>query len=325
MKKLTIYILLLSLTVSYSQELNIPVFTQYLADNSFVVSPTYAGIGDNIKIRANGLTQWVGIKGAPDNQSLYMDARLGNRSGVGLSLYNDRNGNTVQKGFKASFAHHLTLDYYSKQYLSLGISYNYNTFKIDIHNFRPTESMPVIDPRVTDDRYIANNNFDVGALYRNKGFYFSFNASNILPKKIDNFVGVEPDLLLNYQAYTGIVLVNPRNKKVEIEPSLYFQYFDSDDRSSTDVNIKVRKFSRNEDYVWGGISYRFLNDQFFNPLNLGPMVGFNKSNFYFGYAYQITINELSGYNAGTHMVTIGFDFLQGISECECTQTRSHVK
>ena len=51
------------MTYGYGQELHLPVFTQYLADNAFVISPTYAGIGDNFRIRANGLTQWVGIKG----------------------------------------------------------------------------------------------------------------------------------------------------------------------------------------------------------------------------------------------------------------------
>ncbi len=263
MKKLIIYSLFLIIAQSYSQELNLPVFTQYLADNPFVISPTYAGIGDNLKIRANGLTQWVGIKGAPDNQSVYADFRIASRSGVGISLYNDKNGLTEQKGLKASFAHHLILDYYSKQYLSFGLTYNLNSFRIAIENFETNSESQVIDSRVTDDRAISNNNFDLGVLYRNKGFYFSFNANNILPKDIDNYLGIEPDLLLNYQIYSGIILQNPRNKKVDIEPSVMFQYFASDKRSSTDVNIKVRKFDRNEDYFWGGISYRFLNDQFF--------------------------------------------------------------
>ena len=53
------------------------------------------------------------------------------------------------------------------------------------------------------------------------------------------------------------------------------------------------------------------------------MVGFQKDIFYFGYAYQITTNELSGYNTGTHMVTIGINFLQGISNCPCTQDPVH--
>lgn len=123
---------------SFSQELQLPVFTQYLADNHFVLSPTFAGIGDNLRIRANGLTQWVGIKNAPQNQSLYADFRIRNRSGIGLSLYNDSNGNTSQTGAKFSFAHHIILDYYSKQYLSFGLSYNINSFKIDISKFNTT-------------------------------------------------------------------------------------------------------------------------------------------------------------------------------------------
>jgi type IX secretion system PorP/SprF family membrane protein len=160
LRKLYIGLLLMFITNSYSQELNLPVFTQYLADNNFVVSPTYAGIGDNLKIRANGLTQWVGIKGAPDNQSIYGDARIADRTGVGLSFYKDRNGNTIQTGAKISFAHHLVLDYYSKMYLSFGISYNINNFRIDINNFNTSYENPIIDPFVTDDRKTTNNNFD---------------------------------------------------------------------------------------------------------------------------------------------------------------------
>jgi hypothetical protein len=81
----------------------------------------------------NGLTQWVGIKDAPDNQSLYADFRIADRSGVGIQLYNDKK-TVIRAGAKVSFAHHLILDYHSKQYLSFGL-YNYNNFKIDINKF----------------------------------------------------------------------------------------------------------------------------------------------------------------------------------------------
>jgi type IX secretion system PorP/SprF family membrane protein len=323
MKKFIIYILFLTLGNSFAQELNLPVWTQYLADNNFVLSPTFAGIGDNVQIRINGLTQWVGIKDAPDNQSLYADMRVSNRSGAGISLYNDKNGNTSQKGVKVSFAHHLILDYTSRQYLSFGISYNLNAFKIDINNFEPTYDIPIVDPSIDSDRAISNNNFDLGVLYRNKGFFFSLNVNNILDKDIDQFTGIEPVLLRNYQIYSGIVLQSKNNKRVEFEPSLFYQLFSSDNRSSTDLNFKYRKYNRNEDYYWIGISYRFLNDQFFKPLNIGPMAGIMKSKFYFAYSYQITTNDLAGYNSGTHMITIGFDFLQGISDCPCTEGRYH--
>ncbi|MDO1500469.1 type IX secretion system membrane protein PorP/SprF [Winogradskyella maritima] len=305
-----------------AQELNLPVWTQYLADNAFVVSPTFAGIGDNLKIRANGLTQWVGIKGAPDNQSLYADIRIADRSGLGFSVYNDRNGNTIQTGGKLSFAHHLILDRTSEQYLSFGLSYNINNFRIDINNFNTTVENPTIDPFVTDDRRTTNSNFDAGVLYRNRGFWLSMNANNILRKKIDEDERIfEPNLLFNLQTYAGYTYGDRRKGGLEYEPSVFFQYFASDSRSATDINFKVRKYGRDDNYFWGGISYRFLNDQVLKPLNVGPMVGFSQSIFYFGYAYQITTNDLAGYNSGTHVVTIGLNLIRDISNCPCTRSR----
>ena len=75
-------VLILAFSKGTAQELNLPTFTQYLADNPFIIAPTYAGIGDNVKIRANGFTQWVGIKDAPENQSLAADMRIHDQSGV---------------------------------------------------------------------------------------------------------------------------------------------------------------------------------------------------------------------------------------------------
>lgn len=322
MKKIILYFILLVFAQGYGQELNLPVFTQYLSDNDFVISPTYAGIGDNLKIRANGLTQWVGIKNAPINQSLYADFRISDRSGLGVSVYNDKNGHTRQKGIKVSFAHHLTLDYQSKQFLSFGLSYNLTSFRIDIESFNTTYDIPILDPSITDDRSVNNNNFDAGILYRLGAFYLSLNANNIMRKSTDPYIGLEPSRLLNYQLYSGFVIKSNENKDVEFEPSVFYQLFDSDNRSSTDLNFKYRKFNRRGDYYWAGASYRFLNDQLLKPLNIGPMAGITYDQFYFGYSYQITMNDLAGFNSGTHMVTIGLDILQGISNCACTRGTS---
>ena len=322
MKKFLIAIVLLSCTKNFAQELNVPPATQYLADNPFVIAPTYAGIGDNFRIRLNGFAQWVGIKDAPRNQALYADFRIANQSGIGLSLYNDKNGFTRQTGLKASFAHHIILDYYSKQYLSFGISYNFNNFKIDTKNFN------VIDPLVVNDRFTSNNNFDVSLLYRRKAFYAAFNAANLLNKDLAKFkvseFNIEPNLLRNYQLYTGYTFRGNRDSRTEIEPSAFFQYFQSDGRSSTDLNVKLRYLdNQRTGYFWVGATYRFLNDQPMKPLTVGPMLGLKKGGFYLGYSYQITLNELSAYNSGTHMVTLGFDFLQQASNCPCTQKENN--
>ncbi len=309
---LTILFLLLAF-FGRGQELTIPQLSQYIADNPFIMSPTYAGIGDHIKVRLNGLTQWVGIEDAPDTQTLAADARIGNRSGIGMLLYNDSNGETKQRGSRVSFAHHLTLDRYDDIFLSFGISYNFNQFRIDVENFTDFNGqLP------TDDKSTTNHNFDIGVLYRYGKFYFSANASNLLNKDLTQFNPVfEPNTLRNYYAYTGYSIKKNKNSKFEIEHSEFFQWFESDGRSVTDLNAKFR-FHDFEDYYYVGLTYRFLNDQYGEPLYIAPIAGLKKSNFYFGYSYQVITNEILGYSTGTHVLTVGMDLFQGLSNCRCT-------
>lgn len=296
----------------YSQEMHLPQMNQYLADNEFLITSTYAGIGDYVKLRFSGVTQWVGIKNSPDYQTLSGDIRIGERSGAGLILYNDKNGFTQQKGGKVSFAHHLTLDRYENHFVSFGISYAVNSFRIDIDKFDP-----ISDPSVTNDRSRLNHNFDVGVLYRYKGWFASLNALNILAKDTDIFATNEPKTLRNYVLYAGYRYKNSLASTFEIEPSTFIQYYESDGRSSTDLNLKFR-WRDIENYYWVGANYRFLNDKFLEPLTVGPMGGIKRGHFYFAYSYQMTINELIKYNSGTHVLTLGLDLFQGVSNCKCT-------
>jgi type IX secretion system PorP/SprF family membrane protein len=307
----------------FSQELDQPVNSKYLADDNFVLSPTFAGVGDKLRLRANGLTQWVGIKDAPKTHSLYADFRIKNRSGIGLSLFNDSNGNTFQMGAKFSFAHHIILDYDTKQYLSFGLSYQINSFKIDVNQFSLTYEIPTIDPSIKDNRANFNFNFDVGLLYRNRAFYWSVIKTNLLPSTNNptNNLNRKPSPVINYQLYFGYIIKN--NSNVEIEPSIYYQLFTERRPSTTDFNIKFRRYTTYGNYYWAGIGYRFTNNQISTPLTISPMAGFKKANFYFGYSYQVAMNQIAAYHSGTHSVTIGFDFNQAISNCPCTRSLIH--
>lgn len=311
--KIVFITLLLNSWWAIGQELTIPQLSQYLSDNPFVMSPAFAGIGNFVKVRMNGLTQWVGIKDAPDTQSVSADVRLGNRSGIGMVIYNDSNGETKQRGGKVSFAHHLTIDKYEEQYLSLALSFNLNQFRIDIENFEANNDMAIVD-----DRSSSNPNFDFGTLYRLGGFYLSLNVSNILNKDFKKFNPIfEPNTLRNYYAYAGYQYKKHRRDNFEIEPSVFFQYFENDGRSITDINTKFKWYDF-LDYYYAGFTYRFLNDQFGSPLYVAPVIGLKKGDFYFGYSYQVIMNEILGYSSGTHVVTLGIDLFQGVSNCSCT-------
>ncbi|MFC5047758.1 type IX secretion system membrane protein PorP/SprF [Aquimarina hainanensis] len=311
---------LLILTISYlgtAQEFFPPVQNQYIADNPYLISSAYAGIGDCWQARATGFEQWVSIENSPGTQSLSIDGRISDRSGIGAVLFNDKNGFTSQKGVQLSFAHHLTLNEYNNQYLSFGLSYKFTQFGIDTSEFNNGDPDNPINPSLSNVS-VNNSNFDIGFLYRLGRFFLSANAVNLLQKQIDDFNPTEPSTIQNYYVYSGYTFEH-RFADLEIEPSVLYQNFAGDGRSTADLNFKVRKMKR-ADYYWAGISVRSLVDQDFKPLSVSPMVGLKKANFYVAYGYQVNVNEVyqPSSAAGSHMITLGIDFGCRQSKCGCT-------
>ncbi|MDY8138649.1 type IX secretion system membrane protein PorP/SprF [Aquimarina sp. 2201CG5-10] len=314
------YIIIFSLFASYcamAQEFFAPVQNQYIADNPYLISSAYAGIGDCWQLRASGFEQWVSIEDSPGTQSLSIDGRISDRSGVGAILFNDQNGFTTQKGVQLSFAHHLTLNEYNNQYLSFGISYKFTQFGIDTSDFNNGDPDNPVSPGLADVT-VNNSNFDIGFLYRLGRFFLSANAVNLLQKEIDDFNPTEPATIQNYYLYTGYTFYH-RFSDIEIEPSVLYQNFAGDGRSTADLNLKVRKMNRG-DYYWAGVSVRSLVDQDFKPLSVSPMLGIKMANFYVAYGYQINVNEVFEPvgGAGSHLITLGFDFGCRQSKCGCT-------
>jgi len=314
------YIVIISLFASYytfAQEFFAPVQNQYIADNPYLISSAYAGIGDCWQIRASGFEQWVNVQDSPGTQSLSIDGRISDRSGVGAILFNDQNGFTTQKGVQLSFAHHLTISEYENQYLSFGISYKFTQFGIDTSQFNDGDPDSPVNPGLPDIS-VNDSNFDIALLYRLGRFFLSANAVNLLQKEIDDFNPTEPSTIQNYYIYTGYTFFQ-RFKNLEIEPSILYQNFAGDGRSTADLNLKIRKIY-NSDYLWAGISLRSLVDQDFKPLSLSPMVGLKKSNFYVAYGYQVNVNEVLQPTtaAGSHLITLGLDFGCRQSKCGCT-------
>lgn len=305
---ITISILIFSLKL-VAQEVNLPQYINHMADNPFLMSPSYAGIGSGLQIRLNGVSQWIGVEGAPDTQSLVVEARLAERFGGGITVFNDKNGATSQKGIKLSLASHLTLSNFHDSFLSFGLSYNFVQFGIDTSLNNSGE--PVAS------RSLTNSNFDVGMLYRYERFSISLNANNILNKKVLNFANNEPETLRRLTLFSSFVFAK-LSDRVEIEPSMFVEYYESDKRSRTDMNVKVRK-GINDGYVWAGLSYTFLNDQFFVPNAIAPLIGIKKNNLYVSYGFSVNVNKTQDFNYGTHMITLGLDYNRRPSLARCTQ------
>jgi len=98
MRKSIIIVLLFLCAKVSAQEFNLPEYVNHMADNPFLISPAYAGIGSSLQIRLNGVAQWVGVENSPNTQSVTVESRFADTFGGGLTLFNDSNGFTSQQG-----------------------------------------------------------------------------------------------------------------------------------------------------------------------------------------------------------------------------------
>ena len=93
--------------ISISQE-GLPIYTDYLTDNYYLIHPSMAGVANCSKVRLTARQQWFGHEDAPKLLTLSINGRIGEtQSALGGILYTDKNGYHSQTGAYVTYAHHL--------------------------------------------------------------------------------------------------------------------------------------------------------------------------------------------------------------------------
>jgi hypothetical protein len=89
LRKFYLAILVILTQSSFSQE-GLPVYSDYLSDNYYLLHPSMAGAANCTKVRLTARQQWFGVQDAPALQTLSINGSLGDRSGGGLIVFNDK-------------------------------------------------------------------------------------------------------------------------------------------------------------------------------------------------------------------------------------------
>jgi len=312
--KLVIVLLFISLN-AFSQE-GIPVYSDYLSDNYYLIFPSMAGAANCSKVRLTARKQWFDQENAPALQTLSYNGKVGERSGVGAILFNDVNGYHSQFGFKATYAHHIMFsrDEVDLNQLSFGVNVGVNQSQLDETEFQNSGDYdPVLGNIVQHASYF---NLDIGASYNFLDFSLNGVIKNVLETRQALYTEYESDNLRKFIVSGGYVFGNA--DKVLWEPSLLFQYVDKTKESAMDINLKAYK-NLDMGQLWAGVSYRKsfdgievtngggTNSQKLNYVN--PILGFNYKNFMFAYSYTHLLGEIQYGNSGFHQITLGFNFL----------------
>ncbi|BFM43602.1 type IX secretion system membrane protein PorP/SprF [Flavobacterium sp. CFS9] len=308
-------------TYSYSQE-GIPVYSDYLSDNYYLIHPSMAGAANCAKIRLTARKQWFGQEDAPSLQTLTFNGRIGERSGAGIIIFNDKNGYHSQKGLKLTYAHHILFsrDELDLNQLSFGISGGVIQSQLDETKFG-TNFDPIVFGSIQKDSYF---NVDVGASYNYLDFYAHATVQGLLETRRELYTEYESNNLRKFLLSAGYVF--GKRNTVTWEPSVLFQVFDKTKEKTIDLNLKAYK---NMDFgsLWAALSYRkgFNGTQYGTSSGVAaqklqyitPIIGVNYKNFMFAYTYSQVTGDVKFDTGGYHQITLGINLFCKKERYDC--------
>jgi type IX secretion system PorP/SprF family membrane protein len=309
---------------SYSQE-GIPVYSDYLSDNYYLIHPSMAGAANCAKIRLTARKQWFDQVDAPALQTLSFNGRISERSGAGIIIFNDKNGYHSQKGVKLTYAHHIMFsrDDIDLNQLSFGISADFSQSQLDETEFLQSGDFdPIINGIIVQDASYFN--VDFGASYNYLDFYVHGTIQNAVETKRKIYTDSESANLRKFLLSAGYVFGD--KEKILWEPSILFQLADKTKEKSIDINIKAYK---NFDFgkLWAALSYRrsfdgaeYLSGSGVSSQKLQyvtPIIGLNFNKFMFAYTYSYLSGPVNFDTGGFHQITLGIDLFCKREKYEC--------
>lgn len=289
-------------SILYAQE-TLPIYSDYLSDNVYLVHPSAAGVGNCGKIRLTARSQWAGIEDAPSLQTLSAHTRVGYNAGVGFILFNDKNGYHSQQGIQATYAYHIDLDRPEEvNQLSFALSLMAVNNSVDESTFVIPD--PVISQIVRSESYF---NADFSMAYHNKGFFSYFTAKNIMLSARNLYSENYESLnLRRYLITLGYYFGEGQN--FQVEPSIMAQTIERTGEKFVDFNMKIYKDVADAQ-LWAALSYRrgFDNSDTEELSYFTPIVGVNYRNFMISYTYTKQTGEILFEDAGYHQISLGFN------------------
>ena len=322
-KKFYLLGLLIVAQFSQSQE-RLPIYSEYLSDNYYLLHPSMAGAANCSKLRLTNRTQWVGLKDAPSLQTLSFNGSMGEKSGGGVIVFNDKNGYHSNTGMKLTYAHHLMFsrDNVDLNQLSFGMSAGFTQSNLDETDFLVNNPNfdPIIFGNIQKSTYF---NVDIGASYNFLDFYVHATVINFLSSERKLYTDLEPVNLKKFILNAGYTFGD--SETIMWEPSFMFQLVTQTQEKAVDLNIKAYK-DLNFGKLWGGLSYRRSLDgaEYVNGNSVAvqklqyitPIVGVNYKKFMFSYTYSHFIGDIN-YSGGLHQLSLGMNLFCKREKYEC--------
>lgn len=294
-------LILLSLFVFTNKNANAqdPEFTQFYA-NPLYLNPALAGSNVCPRICINYRNQWPGISGTYVTTSASFDRYVYQiKSGLGLIVTNDVAGQGTLKTTNISGIYSYQLPITHTYSINFGMKATYGQKSLDwskltfgdmineqhgfIYNTQETQHL-------SKKSFV---DFSGGIVGFSKRFFIGVTVDHItqpdeglintsrLPMKITGHAG-------------ALIPVGPRGSETTISPNILYQQ--QQDFRQLNLGVYITRGS-----LVGGLWYR-NNDSFI------VLIGVQHGIIKFGYSYDVTLSKLTNATAGSHELSLGFQF-----------------
>jgi|TARA_B100001094_G_scaffold63817_1_gene59775 type IX secretion system PorP/SprF family membrane protein len=318
-KNLLFLVIILAFSFSkVSSQEGLPIYSDYLTDNYYLLYPSMAGVSNCTKVRFTGRKQWIDQDLSPNLQTVSVNGRVGDsKSALGAIAFKDENGYHSQTGAYFTYAHHIMFSRSELDIdmLSFGLSAGLIQYKLDESAFLSGG----FDPLISGIEQSATDfNLDFGFSYQFLDFYAHGAIKNLLNNDGINFndQGLSYNNLRTYLFTTGY-LFSSYTQNWNYEPSVMLVHKEATKETYVDLNLKVYRemdFGR----LWAGLSLRgsydnvpFLRESgsYEKPGSsfITPMIGVEYDSFVFAYSFNYQSDSIIFNNGGYHQITLGFN------------------
>ena len=303
------YSFILSLIIlldSFGQD---PTFSQFYA-NSLYLAPSFAGATEEYRFALNYRNQWPAVPGVFHTYSISFDKALVNfNSGIGVLATYDVAGSgdlsTTNIGLLYSYDFNINEDWHIRP----GVNFKFRYLGLNIYKLVFASQMtgsgtvPTIYPPPFDN--VADIDFATSALVYNDRIWAGFTLDHLLNPK-QSFYGEDSNLPIKLNVFGGLqILRNTRLKqKLQEVLSVAMNFQKQGKFYQSDLGLYYYR-----DPLIFGLWYRgipFVTSQAGDALI--ALIGIKTDKVHIGYSYDFTISNLISSTAGSHEISIVYEF-----------------
>ena len=306
MKRLVILAILALSFVDYGNAQQMPLYSQYML-NGFILNPAVAGSEGYSAINVTAREQWAGFANGPATFGASFQTRVMKKSyrnrrlsvhkkvklastnsnvGVGVHLFNHRNGAVSRTGFKGTYAYHIRMQ---ESQLSFGLSLVALQYRLDDDKITFKYDGDELWAGAHKSVFIPDADF--GVFFSSPVFWIGFSAEQLFESVLKFGDSGYDRFVLQRHFYLMGGYDFQLSRKLVFTPSLLMKY---SEEGNFQVDLSGKLYY--DQLFWTGLTYR-------TGQSIIVLTGVSVDRFIFGYAVGMGLHTIDKRSLGTHEFT----------------------